>query len=120
MKKSILKTKKIDYNFKLSNEEINKIIKNLDKKIKYSIDLSYNRIKNFHKKQIFKSFSVRDKFNNHLSYKYLPIESVGVYVPGGTANYPSSVLMNCVPAIVAGVKNIYMATPLLGKKQTQQ
>ena len=114
--KKYSKIKKIDYNFKLSNEEINKIIKNLDKKIKYSIDLSYNRIKNFHKKQIFKSFSVRDKFHNHLSYKYLPIESVGVYVPGGTANYPSSVLMNCVPAIVAGVKNIYMTTPLLGKK----
>ena len=41
MKKSIKKIKKIDYNFKLSNEEINKIIKNLDKKIKYSIDLSF-------------------------------------------------------------------------------
>ena len=43
-----------------------------------------------------------------LSYKYSAIESVGVYVPGGTASYPSTVLMNCVPAIVAGVKNIYL------------
>ena len=114
--KKYSKNKKINNNFKLSDKEINKIIKNLDKKIKYSIDLSFTRIKNFHKKQIFKSFSTRDKFNNYLSYKYLPIESIGVYVPGGTANYPSTVLMNCVPAIVAGVKNIYMTTPLLGKK----
>ena len=110
------KNNKISNSFKLSDKEINEIIKNLDKKIKYSIDLSFTRIKNFHKKQIFKSFSIRDKFNNHLSYKYLPIESIGVYVPGGTANYPSTVLMNCVPALVAGVKNIYMTTPLLGKK----
>ena len=49
-----------------------------------------------------------------MSYKYSPIEKVGVYVPGGTASYPSTVLMNCVPAIVAGVKNIYLTTPSLG------
>ena len=49
-----------------------------------------------------------------MSYKYSPIESVGIYVPGGTASYPSTVLMNCIPAIVAGVKNIYMTTPALG------
>ena len=42
------------------------------------------------------------------------IENVGVYVPGGTASYPSTVLMNCIPAIVAGVKNIYLTTPALG------
>ena len=51
----------------------------------------------------------------NLSYKYSPIESVGIYVPGGTASYPSTVLMNCIPAIVAGVKNIFMTTPALGK-----
>ena len=46
----------------------------------------------------------------------MPLEKVGVYVPGGTANYPSSVLMNCIPAIVAGVKEIYVTVPCLGKK----
>ena len=51
-----------------------------------------------------------------VSYKYSPIEKVGVYVPGGTASYPSTVLMNCIPAIVAGVKNIYLTTPSLGVK----
>ena len=59
---------------------------------------------------------MKDKYNNILSYKYSPIEKVGVYVPGGKASYPSTVLMNCIPAIVAGVKNIYLTTPALGSK----
>ena len=46
----------------------------------------------------------------------MPLEKVGVYVPGGIANYPSSVLMNCIPAIVAGVKKIYVTVPCVGKK----
>ena len=45
---------------------------------------------------------------NKLEYKYLPLESVAIYVPGSTAAYPSSVLMNAIPAIVAGVKRIIM------------
>jgi histidinol dehydrogenase len=98
-------------NIKFTKEEKNKIIKKLDKKIKTSIDLAYNRIINFHKKQKLTSFSFKDRFKNSFSYKLNAINKVGVYVPGGLASYPSSVLMNCIPAIVAGVKNIYMATP---------
>ena len=78
--------------------------------------MAYNRIKYFHSKQKFSSFKFKDKFKNELSYKYTPLESVGVYVPGGTASYPSSVLMNCIPALVAGVKNIYLTTPALKTK----
>jgi len=99
-----------------SNKEVNEISKKTDKKIKKSIDLAFNRIKKFHSKQKFSSFNFKDKYKNKLSYKYSPIEKVGVYVPGGTASYPSTVLMNCIPAIVAGVKNIYLATPSLGSK----
>jgi len=102
-------------NIKFTNKEKNKIIKKLDKKIKTSIDLAYIRILNFHKKQKLSSFSFTDRFKNSFSYKSNPIKKVGVYVPGGLASYPSSVLMNCIPAIVAGVKNIYMATPAMGK-----
>ena len=104
------KTKKI----KFSSVEINRISKNLDKKLKEAIDISFTRIKQFHLKQKFKSFKYKDKFKNELSYKFSPIQNVGVYVPGGTASYPSTVLMNCIPAMVAGVKNIYMTTPSLG------
>ena len=99
-----------------SKKEINDIAKKTDKKIKKSIDLAFNRIKKFHKKQKISSFKFKDKYKNELSYKYSPIEKVGVYVPGGTASYPSTVLMNCIPAIVAGVKNIYLTTPALGSK----
>ena len=102
-------------NIKLKKEEKNEIIKKLDKKTKKSIDLAYDRILNFHKKQKLSSFSFTDKFNNSFSYKSNAINKVGVYVPGGLASYPSSVLMNCIPAIVAGVKNIYMTTPSMGK-----
>ena len=99
-----------------TTSELNKISKKLDPKIKKSIDLAYNRIKKFHLKQKFASFSFKDKYKNVLSYKYSSLEKVGVYVPGGTASYPSTVLMNCIPAIVAGVKNIYLATPSLDSK----
>jgi histidinol dehydrogenase len=110
--KKFSKFKNISINkIKFTEDEKNKTIKKLDKKTKASIDLAYNRILNFHKKQKLSSFSFKDKFKNSFTYKSNAINKIGVYVPGGLASYPSSVLMNCIPAIVAGVKNIYMATP---------
>ena len=108
---SKLKTKSNKILF--SNKEINKISKKIDLNLKKSIDLAYRRIRRFHSQQKFTSFTMKDKYKNLLSYKYSPLEKIGVYVPGGTASYPSTVLMNCIPAIVAGVKNIYLATPAL-------
>ena len=99
-----------------SKKEINEIAKKIDSKIKKSIDLAFNRIKKFHSMQNFLPYNLKDKYKNEFSYKYSPIEKVGVYVPGGTASYPSTVLMNCIPALVAGVKNIYLTTPSLGSK----
>ena len=101
---------------KFSKIEINKISRKIDKNLKQAIDVAFKRIKFFHSKQKYTPFNYTDKFKNQLSYKFSPIEKVGVYVPGGTASYPSTVLMNCIPAIVAGVKNIYLATPALGTK----
>jgi histidinol dehydrogenase len=102
-------------NIKFSISEKNKIIKKLDKKTKTSIDLAFSRILNFHKKQKLSSYSFNDKFKNSFSYKSIALNRVGVYVPGGRASYPSSVLMNCIPALVAGVKEIYMTTPAMNK-----
>jgi histidinol dehydrogenase len=96
---------------KFSNLEKKKIIKKLDKQTKISIDLAFDRILSFHKRQKLFTYSFTDKFKNSFSYKLSAINRVGVYVPGGLASYPSSVLMNCIPAIVAGVKEIYMTTP---------
>ena len=102
-------------NIKFSTLEKNKIIRRLDKKTKASIDLAFNRIFNFHKKQKLFSYSYKDKFKNLFAYKSTALKKVGVYVPGGRASYPSSVLMNCIPALVAGVKEIYMTTPTMTK-----
>ena len=113
-KYSNIKTKSNKISF--SKKEINKIAKNTDIKIKKAIDLAYSRIKKFHSKQKVSNFKFKDKYNNELSYKYSSLGKVGVYVPGGTASYPSTVLMNCIPAIVAGVKNIYLTTPSLDSK----
>ena len=99
---------------KFSNVEINKISKGIKKELKKSIDVSFNRIKLFHSKQKFFSFKYKDKFKNELSYNYSPIEKVGVYVPGGTASYLSTVLMNCIPAMVLAL-NKFILQHCLGK-----
>ena len=95
----------------LKPKEIQKQIKNLDKKVKKSIDLAYSRIFKFHSKQKVKNIFYKDKLQNKLGYKWMPIDSVGIYVPGGTASYPSTVLMNAIPAIVAGTKKVVMVNP---------
>ena len=94
-----------------SSKQIKKSINSLDKKVKKAIDTAYNRIYKFHSLQKFKNITYTDKLKNKLEYKYVPLESVAIYVPGSTASYPSSVLMNAIPAIVAGVKRIVMINP---------
>ena len=118
--KSLLKyEKKFNKNsvIKPSSNQIQKSIKSLNSIVKKSIDTAYNRIYKFHSLQKFKNISYTDKFKNKLEYKYLPLESVAIYVPGSTASYPSSVLMNAIPAIVAGVKRIVMINPGYKGKQ---
>ncbi len=99
---------------KLDEKYISKKIKLLDNKIKKSVDVAFDRITKFHKKQIFKGFKYKDNLGNQLGYKISPLDKVGVYVPGGTASYPSTLLMNSIPAMVAGVPNIYCVMPSPG------
>ena len=100
-----------------TSKQISKLIKSLDSKVKQAIDIAYNRIYKFHSLQRFKNISYTDKFKNKIEYKYLPIESVAIYVPGSSASYPSSVLMNAIPAIVAGVRRLVMINPGYKGKQ---
>ena len=100
-----------------NSKKISKSINSLNPKVKKAIDIAYNRIYKFHSLQKFKNISYTDKLKNKLEYKYLPLESVAIYVPGSTASYPSSVLMNAIPAIVAGVKRIVMINPGYKGKQ---
>ena len=100
-----------------SPKQINTSIKSLNQKVKKAIDIAYNRIYKFHSLQKFKNISYIDKFKNKLEYKYLPLDSVAIYVPGSSASYPSSVLMNAIPAIVAGVKRLILINPGFKGKQ---
>ena len=96
---------------KPSTKKINNSIRSLDKKVKKAIDDAYDRIYKFHSLQKFKNISYKDRHNNKIDYRHLPLDSVGIYVPGSTASYPSSVLMSAIPAIVAQVKRIVMINP---------
>ena len=102
----------------ISNKKtIKKSANSLDLKIKKSIDIAYKRIFKFHLNQKFKNISYRDKLNNKLEYKFTAIDSIGIYVPGGNASFPSTVLMNSVPAKIAGVKRIVLVNPKFQGKQ---
>ena len=118
--KAILKYEK-KYNkntiIKPDNKKISSLIKSLDKSVKKAIDISFKRIFKFHSLQKFKNISYVDKQKNKLEYKYKPIDSVAIYVPGSSVSYPSSVLMNAIPALVAGVKRIVMINPSYKGKQ---
>jgi histidinol dehydrogenase len=74
--------------------------------------LAAARIASFHRRQLEKSWSYRDPLGMMLGQKLTPLERVGVYVPGGKAAYPSTVLMNVIPAKVAGVKQVVMTSPV--------
>ena len=118
--KALLKYEK-KYNknkiIKPNSKQISKTISFLENKVKKAIDLAYQRIYKFHSLQKFKNISYTDKFKNKLEYKYLPMDSVAIYVPGSSASYPSTVLMNAIPAIVAGVRRIVMINPSNKGKQ---
>ena len=93
---------------KLTLKEINKSIKNLDTKVKKALDDAYKRIYSFHYLQKSKDIKYIDKLKNKIEYKNIPLRSVGIYVP---ANLPSTLLMNAIPAKIAGVKDIILANP---------
>ena len=84
--------------------------KKLPAKLKAAIKTAFNNIKTFHTRQVEKSWSIK-KGGSILGQQIRPIERVGLYVPGGTASYPSSVLMNALPAKVAGVKELVICSP---------
>ncbi len=94
-----------------SKKQILNSISRLDTKVKNAIDVAYKRIFKFHSLQKFQDITYVDKFKNKIDYKYLPIQSVAVYVPGSRVSYPSSLLMNAIPALVAGVQRIVLINP---------
>ena len=100
-----------DAAFEVCREEIDAAYYRLDPALRETLEKSAANIRNFHKHQVRSSFIVNDRPGVVLGQKILPIEKVGIYVPGGTAAYPSTVLMNGIPASIAGCSQIIMVTP---------
>lgn len=98
-------------NFTVTEEEKREAYKEVDDTVLGVIREAADNIRIYHEKQLRTSWMTTDENGSILGQKVTPLDSVGLYVPGGTAAYPSSVLMNVIPAKVAGVKRIVIATP---------
>ena len=111
----------LNYNFKfdkarletllVSQQEIDEAFEAVEAEFLTILKQAAENIRNFHSKQVRNSFVIADKPGIVLGQKVTPIEKVGVYVPGGTAAYPSTVLMDTIPAKIAGCPTIVMVTP---------
>ena len=95
----------------ISKERLKKSFDSLDEEQKTALSIAADRIKSYHQKQIQESWSYTEDDGTVLGQKISPIERAGLYVPGGKAAYPSSVLMNAIPAKVAGVEQLVMVVP---------
>ncbi len=91
-------------------EKLEEAYEEIEANVREALEVAEERIRNFHEKQLENSFFKEEK-GIILGQKVLPLERVGIYVPGGKAAYPSTVLMNAVPAKVAGVEEIIMVSP---------
>ncbi len=97
-------------------EETEEAFRSVPEKMIAILKEAKENIENYHKNQIRNGFVLNEKKGVTAGQKVLPLEKVGIYVPGGTAAYPSSVLMNAIPAKLAGVSEIVMVTPPTGGK----
>ena len=104
-------TPKSDADLKIDTNSMSEAYKNLDEKLKSALHLAYDRIKAYHEKQKPKSWFDTEENGTILGQKVTAVDSAGLYIPGGKAAYPSSLLMNVIPAQVAGVENIVVCTP---------
>ena len=95
----------------IAPDEMLKALDSIDKKTRDALLEAAQRIEDYHRHQIQKSWQYREANGTLLGQQITPIERVGIYVPGGKASYPSSVLMNAIPARVAGVDEIIMVVP---------
>jgi len=102
---------KSDEDLMLSCDDMEKAYNNIDEKLRASLHTAYDRIKAYHEKQLPKSWLDFEKNGTILGQKVSAVDRAGLYIPGGKAAYPSSLLMNAIPAIVAGVEEIVVCTP---------
>jgi len=96
---------------KISAEEVDEACGRVDTETMKALKVAASRIRSFHEKQLPQDLDYVDDMGVRLGQHWKPVEAAGLYVPGGTASYPSSVLMNAVPASVAGVDRLVMTVP---------
>jgi histidinol dehydrogenase len=96
---------------RVSADEIAAAVENCPSDIRTAIDFAASRIENFHRRQLPEGYSYEDGVGNRLGLRWTPVAGAGLYVPGGLAAYPSSVLMNAIPGKVAGVGRLVMVVP---------
>ena len=112
LKEYSLKFDKVELtSIEVSKEEIDAAYASVDAKFIEVIETAAKNIYEFHSRQVRNSFVINEREGVVMGQKVMPIEKVGLYVPGGTAAYPSSVLMNCIPAKIAGCSEIVMVSP---------
>ena len=98
-------------NLQVTDAEIEEAYKSMDKEFVRILEDAAENIRNFHKRQVRNSFIISENNGVVIGQKVIPVEKVGLYVPGGTAAYPSTVLMDSIPAKIAGCSEIVMVTP---------
>ena len=102
---------KEDSDLQIDREDMKKAYDTIDSELKNALHMAYDRIKSYHQKQLPKSWLDFEDNGNVLGQKVSAVDRAGLYIPGGKAAYPSSLLMNAIPAIVAGVEEIVVCTP---------
>ena len=95
----------------VSKEELKDAWNGIDSNLKRSLEVAHTRIEKFHKKEIPTSFTLKGEHGDTVQRRWKPVKNAGIYIPGGRAAYPSTVLMNAIPATVAGVEEIIMVSP---------
>ncbi len=98
----------------LSRDELQEALDGLPKDQREALEAATSRVRDYHQRQPLQSWQYEDADGSLLGQKVTPLDRVGLYVPGGKASYPSSVLMNAIPAKVAGVKELIMVVPTPG------
>ncbi len=99
---------------RVSEAEIEAAAASIDSETRAALELAHDRIRTHHERQLPKDERYTDTLGVELGWRWSAVPAVGLYVPGGTAAYPSSVLMNAVPAQVAGVERVVMVVPTPG------
>ena len=95
----------------LTQQQLQQSLDNLPPEQRKALEQAAERVRSYHEKQLIQSWQYTDADDTLLGQKVTPLDRVGLYVPGGKASYPSSVLMNAIPAKVAGVKELIMVVP---------